>query len=113
MSHPDPNAPADLTPIRVGDVMENPVTGDRATVLELPWTSPEGRVVAELVARAGARLAGEHSHAGIVESFTALEGELTVKRDRLTSILGEGETAVIEPGTWHDWWNASDRDARV
>jgi Cupin domain len=45
--------------------------------------------------------------------FTTLEGELTVERDGLTSILREGETAVVEPGVWHDWWNASDRDARV
>jgi len=34
-----------------------------------------------------------------------------VKRDG--QILREGETAVIEPGVWHDWWNAGDRDARV
>jgi hypothetical protein len=38
---------------------------------------------------------------------------LTVKRDGQTSILREGETGVVEPGGWHDWWNASDRDARV
>jgi len=36
-----------------------------------------------------------------------------LKRDKQTSILHEGETAVVEPGVWHDWWNASDRDARV
>ena len=48
-----------------------------------------------------------------VERFTPLEGELTVKRNEQTSILHEGETAIIEPGVWHDWWNASDRDARV
>ena len=42
-----------------------------------------------------------------------LEGELTVKLDGQTSVLGEGETATVEAGVWHDWWNASDRDARV
>ena len=42
-----------------------------------------------------------------------LEGELTVKRDGQTSILREGEAAVVEANVWHDWWNASDRDARV
>jgi Cupin domain len=49
----------------------------------------------------------------MVERFTVLEGELTVKREGQTSILREGETGVVEPGVWHDWWNASDRDARV
>jgi hypothetical protein len=56
---------------------------------------------------------GEHRHPGIIERFTVLEGELTVKRDGTTTILREGETAVIEPDVWHDWWNAGDRDARV
>jgi quercetin dioxygenase-like cupin family protein len=113
MSHPDPHGPPDLTPIKVGEVWENPVTGERATILELPWTNPEGRAVAELTALVGSRVAGEHRHGAIVERFTALEGELTVKRDGQMSILREGESAVVEPGAWHDWWNASDRDARV
>ena len=56
---------------------------------------------------------GEHRHPALVERFTVLEGELTVKRNEQTSILHQGETAVIELGVWHDWWNASDRDARV
>jgi hypothetical protein len=42
-----------------------------------------------------------------------LEGELTVKRDGQISVLRQGQTAVIQPRVWHDWWNASDRDARV
>jgi quercetin dioxygenase-like cupin family protein len=113
MSHPDARGPADLTPIEVGEVWENPATGERATILELPHTNREGRAVAELTALVGGRVVGEHRHPALVERFTALEGELTVKRDGRTSILREDETAVIEPGVWHDWWNASDRDARV
>jgi quercetin dioxygenase-like cupin family protein len=113
MSHPDPNAPPDLTPIQIGEVQENPVTGERAIILELPWKNPEGRAAAELTALVGARVVGEHRHPTMVERFTVLEGELTVKRDGQTSILHEDETGVVEPGLWHDWWNASDRDARV
>jgi quercetin dioxygenase-like cupin family protein len=113
VSHPDPNGPADLTPIRIGERFENPVTRERATILELPYANPESRATAELTAPVGARVVGEHCHPSIVERFTSVEGELTVKRDGHTSILREGETAVVEPGVWHDWWNASDRDARV
>jgi hypothetical protein len=36
-----------------------------------------------------------------------------VKRNGQISVLHPGETGVIEPGVWHDWWNASDRDIRV
>ena len=85
MSHPDPHGPPDLTPIQIGEVWENPVNRERLTILELPWQNPEGRAV----------------------------DELTVKRDGQTSILREGETGTAEAGVWHDWWNASDRDARV
>ena len=113
MSHPDPNGPPDLTPIQVGEVWENPVTRERATILELPFKNPEGRTTAELTALAGARVMGEHRHPALVERFTVLDGELTLKLDGRTSILREGESAVIEAGSWHDWWNASDRDARV
>jgi quercetin dioxygenase-like cupin family protein len=113
MSHPDPNGPPDLTPIQVGEVWENPVTRERATILELPYRNPEGRATAELTALVGARVVGEHLHPALVERFTVLEGELTFKLDGKTSVLREGESAVIEAGVWHDWWNASDRDARA
>jgi quercetin dioxygenase-like cupin family protein len=113
VSHPDPHGPPDLTPVQVGEVWENPVTRERATILELPFENPEGRATAELTALVGARVVGEHRHPALVERFAVLEGELTVKRAGRTSILHEGESAVIEPGVWHDWWNASDRDARV
>lgn len=37
-----------------------------------------------------------------------------MKRAGQTTSLGVGETAVVAPGVWHDWWNASDRrHARV
>jgi quercetin dioxygenase-like cupin family protein len=113
MSHPDPEGPPDRTPIQIGEVWENPMTGERATILELPHQNHERRVAAELLARVGARVVGEHRHPGIVERFTVLDGELTMKRGEQTSILRQGETATIPPDEWHDWWNASDRDARV
>ncbi len=94
-------------------MFENPATRERATVLELPYANAEGRATAELTALVGARVVGEHRHPAIVERFTAVEGELTVKREGRTSVLREGETATVEAGVWHDWWNASDRDARV
>src|SRR6266513_5708516 len=37
MSHPDPNGARDRRPIKVGEVWENPVTGERSVILERPW----------------------------------------------------------------------------
>jgi len=113
MSHPDPNRAPDCRPIEVGEVWSNPVTRERATILERPWDNPAGRATAELTALVGGRVMGEHRHPALVERFTALDGELMVKRNGQNSILQPGETAVIEAGVWHDWWNAGDHDARV
>src|SRR5262245_39899613 len=113
MSHPDPNDPPDRTPIRVGEVWENPVNRERLTILERPWDNSAGRAILELTALVGARVVGEHLHPAMVEKFTVLEGDLTVKRNGQTGILRQGETAVAEAGVWHDWWNAGERDARV
>lgn len=41
VSHLDPHAAQDLTPIEVGEVWENPVTGERAKILELTHANPE------------------------------------------------------------------------
>jgi quercetin dioxygenase-like cupin family protein len=113
VSHPDPNGPPDLAPILVGEVWQNPVTKERATILESPFENPERRATAELTALVGARVVGEHRHPSATECFTVIEGELTVKRDGRTSVLRAGEQARIEPNVWHDWWNAADRDALV
>jgi len=113
MSHPDLNATADLTPIQIGDILENPLTREHATVLELPWNNSDGRAVAELLAQPGARVVGEHRHPAIVERFEVLEGELTLMLDGVKYVLGPGQSATIEADTWHDWWNAGDRVARV
>jgi mannose-6-phosphate isomerase-like protein (cupin superfamily) len=112
-SHPDPNGPPDRTPISVGEVWENPVNRERLTILERPWDNPAGRAIFEMTALVGARVVGEHRHPAIVERFTVIEGELTVKRNGQTGVLRQGETGIAEAGVWHDWWNAGGRDARV
>ena len=43
-----------------------------ATIFEVPWHNQEGRAVAELSARVGARVMGERLHLSIVERFTPL-----------------------------------------
>jgi mannose-6-phosphate isomerase-like protein (cupin superfamily) len=75
--------------------------------------NPEGRGVAELTALPGARVAGEHLHHALHERFSVTEGELTVVRDGRRSVLRTGESADIEPGVWHDWWNEAEGNAVV
>jgi quercetin dioxygenase-like cupin family protein len=113
MSHPNPAAAPDVRPIEPGEVWENPVTRERAVILEMPWLNAEGRVVADLTALPGARVVGEHLHPTLHESYSVQEGELTMLRDRQRSVLRVGDQVHIEPGVWHDWWNEGDVDAIV
>ena len=70
-----------------GEIWENPVTRERATILELPYKNHEGRATAELTALVGAQVIGEHRHPALVERFTVLEGELSVKLAGQTTVL--------------------------
>ena len=56
MSHPDPNGAPDRRLIKVGEVWENPVTGERSVILERPWDNPASPVTGELTALVGARV---------------------------------------------------------
>ena len=89
------------------------MTRERAVIIEPPWHNAEGRAIAEMTALPGARVAGEHLHPAMHESFSVLAGELTVIRHGKRSTLTAGESAHIEPGVWHDWFNAAGVDAIV
>ena len=98
MSHPDPNGPPDRRPIKVGEVWENPVTGERLVILERPRDNPASRVTGELTALVGARVMGEHRHPALVEQFAVLEraddfgGRGRIRTPGLLIANGEGET---------------------
>lgn len=113
MSHPDPSASPDLRQIEPGEIFENPVTRERAVIIELPWQNTEGRAIAEMTALPGARVVGEHLHPALHESFSVLRGELTLVCDGQRSTLHAGESAEIAPGVWHDWFNTAEVDAVV
>jgi len=76
MSHPDPNGAPDRRPIKVGEVWENPVTGERSVILEGPWDNPASRVTGDSTRWRACD--GEHRHPALVEQFTVLEGALSI-----------------------------------
>ena len=96
---------------RCGDVYENRVTGEYAVILRGSEDRGEGPGIAHLLARPGAAVVGEHFHPYIVEKFTVLSGRLDARIAGKTMVLGPGQSATVEPGVAHDWWNSSKTDA--
>jgi mannose-6-phosphate isomerase-like protein (cupin superfamily) len=95
---------------RCGDVYENKVTGEYAVVLRGTEDRGQGPGIAHLTARPGAAVVGEHFHPHLIERFTVLSGRLDARIGGETLSLGSGQSATVQAGVTHDWWNSSKTD---
>jgi quercetin dioxygenase-like cupin family protein len=99
--------------LRAGDTIHNPVTGERAIVLEPHSENPDRRTVTELLLDPGAAVAGEHMHPTIHESFEVLQGTLDYRLDGVEGTAGPGDRLEIPAGAWHDWWHSGEGETIV
>jgi quercetin dioxygenase-like cupin family protein len=98
----------------VGDVLENPVTGERFTVLAIPRNEDDwGK--AEILFPPGAQGPPRHVHERTQERVSVIEGVLTVslgsRRDRRE--LRAGESLDLPAHIPHRFWNPSDQPVRL
>lgn len=96
-----------------GDVIENPVTGERAVVRVGTEDGDGDLLVADLYVRPGGAVTGEHVHPVIEERFTLLRGRVGFRIDGQEAIAEAGQQLHVPPGVVHDWWNAGDTEAHV
>ena len=99
--------------LRAGDVIENPVTGERVVVIEGGEDTGGTHVVGELTVSPGGQVVGEHIHDHLDETFEVLSGRISVRLDGRDFELGEGERAFVPRGSAHDWWNDSGENVVV
>lgn len=92
-----------------GTVLHNPVTGERARIIE----HTEERGVGELIAAPGTEVPGPHHHPQQNERFEVLEGVLGYRRGDERGELRAGESVNVPAGVVHDWWNAGDSTLRA
>lgn len=95
---------------RCGDVYENKVTGELAVILRGTEDRGQGPGIAHLTARPGAAVVGEHFHPNMIERFTVFSGRLDARIAGKTFSLEPGQSATVEAGVAHDWWNSSKTD---
>jgi quercetin dioxygenase-like cupin family protein len=97
--------------IHTGDILENPVTGERLRFLQTAADTDGERVVVECTVRPDGFVAAAHVHPFQTERFTIERGTIGFRLGRKTITATAGDEVVVEPGTAHKFWNAGDEDA--
>jgi quercetin dioxygenase-like cupin family protein len=100
--------------VRPGDVVWNPLTGEKALLIESPEENEGARAVFEFAVEPGGFVpGGEHVHDHCTEHFELEAGQATFLVDGRERALGAGDRLTVAPGTWHRWWNSDDGEMRA
>lgn len=98
---------------RQGDVIENPVTGERIEFRRTA-TDTDGEVLEfEYVVRPGGFVVASHLHPRQEERMEVQDGSLNVSIDGDEWVATKGTKFAVPPGVIHDVWNDGDEAVRV
>ena len=100
--------------MRTGDVIWNPLTGEKAMIVESVEMSDGAGLVVDFAVEAGGFVpGGEHLHEHCAEHFEVQAGRIAFALDGKVRTLAAGEQVTVAPGTWHRWWNAREDEVRA
>lgn len=98
---------------RRGDVFDNSITGERATIRLGTRETAGERLVVELDLRGTGFGSALHVHPSIHERLTVVSGHVGFSVDGVTTIAKLGKTIDIPAGVRHRFWNAGIYDAKL
>ena len=98
--------------IRKGDMLENPVTGERLIFHRTSRETNGEAVLVETIVRPDGFVAAAHVHPHQSERFEVLEGLLRLRVGDTDVLARPGDVATVSPGTPHRFWNAGDTEVR-
>jgi mannose-6-phosphate isomerase-like protein (cupin superfamily) len=96
-----------------GDVFDNPITGERATIRLGTRETMGERLVADLDLRGTGFGSALHVHPSIHERLTVVSGHVGISVDGVTTIAKLGKTIGIPAGVRHGFWNAGIYEAKL
>ena len=97
--------------IRAGDMIENPVTGERILFRKTSAETNGEAVVIECFVKPNGFVAQAHVHPSQEERFELLKGSLMFKLNGTELPAGPGDRILVPAGSKHQFWNASDQEA--
>jgi quercetin dioxygenase-like cupin family protein len=98
--------------LRAGDVVENPVTGERLFFRRTAAETGGELVEVEVSVQAGGGVAAAHVHPYQSERFEVLAGTLEFRQGRRRLTAAAGDVVTVTPGTPHSFRNVGEGDAR-
>jgi quercetin dioxygenase-like cupin family protein len=96
-----------------GQVLVNPVSGERFAFHTTAAESHGKLLEFDLVVEPHGRVPGGHVHPGQQESFEVREGVMRFRKGLRTVTARPGDLVMVEPGTYHRFANAGDEPAIV
>jgi quercetin dioxygenase-like cupin family protein len=96
-----------------GDVIENPVSGERVTFYQTAAETGGELLRWEHALRPGARVPYDHIHSVQEERFEVVAGTAAVRVGKDMQVLKAGDALVIPAGTAHGLTNPGDDELRV
>lgn len=98
---------------KAGDVIVNPVTGERIVFLQTAQETGGELLQADLFVKPGGFVAAEHVHPHQEERFTVRSGILRLRIRGEDRTYRAGEEHTVPAGTPHVWWNAGEDELSV
>ncbi len=98
---------------RTGQIVENPVSGERITFQRTAADTDGEMLVFELELSADGRVPGAHVHPEQTERFHVLEGTMRFRLGLRTIVAEAGESVVVPAGRMHKFSNGGDGAARA
>ena len=98
--------------IHAGDIIENPVTGERLVFRKTAAETQGKSVLFECFVQPSGSVAAAHVHPFQHERFQIIEGSVTFKLDGQELVAKPGDCIRVPPGMKHQFWNAGDTEAR-
>jgi quercetin dioxygenase-like cupin family protein len=98
---------------RAGQVIDNPVSGERITFLRTAADTDGALLEFELALAADGRVPGAHVHPEQEERFHVLEGTMRFRLGLRTIVAQAGDSVIVPAGRAHKFSNGGDGPARA